>query len=649
MVGNYYISFIKHIIYILLLLISFNGVAQEFADKEYYLVDSLVLEELSETDKLLIDSCLKVFHQTTKDTAKLNVINIIIQKSSGINVYPKYNEWRYVFIKKKMSSKNPTKTLKHLKRSLAKYYSVRGYIYRNEDLLELSILNYEKSLKVLNEIDDERQAGFIYYRLALVYKLKKDYSSAIKYFQKHISIMSKLGDKIEMAHSYNDIAVIYSFQGDTTLTIKNYYKCLKLREENDDFKGVADTYSNLGIIYYKQGNFKSAKQCYLKSLDLRKRIGNMHGVISCFSDLGAISKTEGNVPLAIDYYQKALETATKLGDDQQTSWIMLGLGDVQLSQGELDLALEYYDNSLKLLKGNNSHFYLGDIYTRKGKIYTLKKKYDIALKQLELSLFHKEKTGDKYLISESLINIGVVYEAKQELNEALKFYNKSLTQSKILQHKFGLADSYYKIANIQLQLNLIGLAKDNGELSLIYAEELGAPELVRNSAEVLGKIYEKQGKGMKALEMYKLHVQMKDSINNETTQKAAIRQQTQYEFEKAQIIKENEAKEEARVLAEATGRRDNIQYSLIFLGILVLFGIVLSLGFIKVSPTIAEGIIFFAFLILFEFVLVFTEPYLEQYTNGEPMYNLLANAVIALLIFPLHDKLETVLKKRIVK
>ena len=81
----------------------------------------------------------------------------------------------------------------------------------------------------------------------------------------------------------------------------------------------------------------------------------------------------------------------------------------------------------------------------------------------------------------------------------------------------------------------------------------------------------------------------------------------------------------------------------------MLFGIVISLGFIKVSPNIAEGLIFFAFLILFEFILVFAEPYLENYTNGEPMYNLLANAVIALLIFPLHDVLESKLKKRIVK
>jgi len=92
-----------------------------------------------------------------------------------------------------------------------------------------------------------------------------------------------------------------------------------------------------------------------------------------------------------------------------------------------------------------------------------------------------------------------------------------------------------------------------------------------------------------------------------------------------------------------------MQYSLIFLGILLLFGLTMMMGFIKVSPNVAEGLIFFTFLIFFEFVLVFVEPHLNEYTDGEPIYTLITNAGIALLIFPLHDILENKLKKRIVK
>ena len=148
--------------------------------------------------------------------------------------------------------------------------------------------------------------------------------------------------------------------------------------------------------------------------------------------------------------------------------------------------------------------------------------------------------------------------------------------------------------------------------------------------------------------MYELQVAYRDSMKNEETQKAAVRQQTHYDFEKAMLIKEQKKKEEARLLAEETQRRDNLQYSFILIAILLVFGAVMGLGFVKVSPRVAEGIIFFAFLILFEFLLVLSDPYVDNWTGGAPGWKLLINAVLAGLIFPLHAFFETALKKRLV-
>ncbi|MBL4658690.1 MAG: hypothetical protein JKX73_11860 [Flavobacteriales bacterium] len=141
---------------------------------------------------------------------------------------------------------------------------------------------------------------------------------------------------------------------------------------------------------------------------------------------------------------------------------------------------------------------------------------------------------------------------------------------------------------------------------------------------------------------------MGDSINNEETKKASIRQQTKYEFEKAQIIKEQKQKEQTRIQEEELSRRDNLQYSVILIVILLVFGGVLGLGFVKVSPSVAEGLIFFAFLILFEFLLVLSDPYVDNITGGAPAYKLLTNAVLAALIFPLHSLFERLLKKRLI-
>jgi len=166
-------------------------------------------------------------------------------------------------------------------------------------------------------------------------------------------------------------------------------------------------------------------------------------------------------------------------------------------------------------------------------------------------------------------------------------------------------------------------------------------ENIKRAAELLSRVYRKQDRYEQALEMYELHIQMSDSINNEETQKATIRQQTKYEFEKAQLVREEEEK-------EVTGRRDNLQYSIILIAILALFGGVMSLGFVNVSERIAEGIIFFSFLILFEFLLVLADPYIEGWSGGAPGIKLLFNAGIAALIFPAHAFFEGKMKGRLV-
>ena len=88
---------------------------------------------------------------------------------------------------------------------------------------------------------------------------------------------------------------------------------------------------------------------------------------------------------------------------------------------------------------------------------------------------------------------------------------------------------------------------------------------------------------------------------------------------------------------------------MILIALLVLFGGVLSLGFVKVSPRMAEGIIFFSFLILFEFLLVLADPYIDGWSGGAPGFKLLFNAGIAALIFPAHAFFEAKIKVRLIK
>ena len=86
------------------------------------------------------------------------------------------------------------------------------------------------------------------------------------------------------------------------------------------------------------------------------------------------------------------------------------------------------------------------------------------------------------------------------------------------------------------------------------ATDGGYPKKISTAAKLLYMTTKDLKEHNEALTYYELHVQMRDSINNEETQKATIRQQTKYEFEKEQLIKEQQEKETARLEKEKTER-----------------------------------------------------------------------------------------------
>lgn len=423
--------------------------------------------------------------------------------------------------------------------------------------------------------------------------------------------------------------------------------------------------NNIGNAYHNIGKDFAALENLFESERILSQIEPIgFGMASITNNIGSVYNKQGNVKEALNYYYKSLKMLEKLDSKRNLSLAYLNIGSVYKDQGDIIMAEKSYLSALKLQDEIDFVYGKGISLNNLGVLYEEKGELKNALSYFNQSLDIRKEIGNKHGVAQSYLNIGGVYQKMLETQMTDKTYNsnkKSLGEKAVGYYIDGanlfqeineldwVGKCYKSMSEIYFDMNNLTSSLKYGNKALQIARELKYPKDISGAAKVLFKIHEKNKDYNNALVMYKLHIQMRDSVKNEETQKATIRQQTQYEFEKEQIKKEHEAKEQERILEEETTRRNNMQYSIIFLGILLLFGVILSLGFIKVSNNVAEGLIFFAFLIMFEFILVFVEPYLEQYTQGEPMYNLLANAIIALFIFPLHDKLEDLLKKRIVK
>ncbi|MCO6500073.1 MAG: tetratricopeptide repeat protein [Vicingus serpentipes] len=394
------------------------GLSQQFAKKSYYLIDSLVLSDLHESDSQLIDSCLKIFHTAPHDTTKINAIYAIVDGSWDANVWPKYNDWVYHFVKKKLQNKDET---------------TKGY-----------------RKKLLN----------------------------------HLSI------------AYNNMGVLYITQGDISKALKFSLKSLLIQEHIGDDEGIAQSLNNIGYMYNNQGDIEKALEYYLRSLKIQEKIGHKEGVAASLNNIGNIYKNQKDINKALDYYNKSLKLEKEIGNKNGIASGLNNIAGVYKDQNNLEAALEYYNKSLKI----------------------------------------REELNDNRGIAESLNNIGTIYNKQGEIPKALDYYKESLKIREEIKDKVGITSSLNSIANVMLSQGNLKEAKKNVKRSLEISKELGYPVNIRNAAEQLSEIYEKEKNGMEALSLYKLYIVMRDSINNEETQKITTRQQIKYEYEKQKSL-----------------------------------------------------------------------------------------------------------------
>ena len=117
----------------------------------------------------------------------------------------------------------------------------------------------------------------------------------------------------------------------------------------------------------------------------------------------------------------------------------------------------------------------------------------------------------------------------------------------------------------------------------------------------------------------------------------------------AEVERKRTEQEQARILEEQTQRRYWLQYSGILIFIIAVFAILLFSGRLNIPLRLAKGGLFFTFLLVFEFVLVLIDPYIEQWTGGEPAYMLMVNIALAGLFLPLHNYAVRKLEQRLFK
>ncbi|MBK8600402.1 MAG: hypothetical protein IPN80_07455 [Flavobacterium sp.] len=124
--------------------------------------------------------------------------------------------------------------------------------------------------------------------------------------------------------------------------------------------------------------------------------------------------------------------------------------------------------------------------------------------------------------------------------------------------------------------------------------------------------------------------------------------QTQFNLKLNEELRQNKLAEEKEKLDEE--KKQNIQYTFITIGILILLTIYLIISkSLFVNSKLIKFIGIVSLLIVFEFINLLIHPFLEKITHHSPILILLALVIIAGVLVPLHHKVEHLLVSKLVE
>jgi tetratricopeptide (TPR) repeat protein len=426
-------------------------------------------------------------------------------------------------------------------------------------------------------------------------------------------------------------------------------KGLELGEKSGSFKAQAECLNHLGIIDTQTGSYGDAILRFQKSLKFRIAIKDSVGMGGSLNNLGIVYRDLGDYAKALDYLLQALRMREKTSDSLAVAASLGNVATLYVLLGEFEKTLKYYKKSLEMRQKLGDKHGMGTLHDNIGGLYSQMGDQDAALRHFDQAQTFAKELDDPMLQARIHSSYAILYSQQKNFPQALAAYKNALALNEKLGNQQLIAHNY---TNLSVTYNMMGNFVKSAECArraLAIAQDINSIKIAAQPAYNLSKAEAALGNWKAAYENMKLYALYQDSLLDEDKAKAVGVLVGKYETEK--VVEEQRRKEEAEALAEAERKKRlyNMEYTVIFL---MLFGVLMTLfllGKFKIHPRIMSVALFIALLALFEFALVFTDPYIESVTDGEPMFQLLANLTLAIFIAPVHQILEKVMKNRIVK
>jgi len=443
----------------------------------------------------------------------------------------------------------------------------------------------QKGLAYANEINRNDLAAIAHIREATIYRRRSKYDDAM---QQATLAFSSLGndphDSIKTI-LYLELGDIYMAKGDVVPAYKNYNNAFDLAYKQKNFSLESETYHHYSALYRSLENNDLAKANLLKSLELNTQQNNTEGLLIDYIDLARLTNEK-------DYIEKAYKLADSLRSEKYklaSKRLMFSYYMVVVARTDQTLNYFYSNNDLVQYFRNSG---ISQYYLNLGYIYYYSGNHDSAIHYFKIGEKGLENTYDKSVRLSINLSLAKAYDSINDPENAIRYYEIAYTLGKELN-------------------SLSSLPSITASLDNLYARQLKFQLAYKFAKE--------------------------SALYNNTIQKL----KAQREVALLEVNQENRKREkDAQDLANKTLKRRNLQYMGITMSLALLFLGMLIIGMFPVSKTTIRLLGYFAFISLFEFIIVLIDGFIHRLAHGEPLKIWLIKIVLIALLVPFQHYLE---------
>lgn len=430
--------------------------------------------------------------------------------------------------------------------------------------------------------------GNSYYNISSHYNVLGNYKEERIYLNKSLEIFKKAGDKQQMGKIYRDLGFSvsdYDFNLSmqyVDLGAKNFY----------DIKNYTQYCMTLGtkaaIMQMKGKNYEAAA-VYQKALEVAEQHNLTSIVASATKCLGDIYSNQGKYKQALEYYKKSLAIQIKLCKGQNCS------ERLNLNMANAYLNLKDYTNAKQIVSQIITDAEAGDESKRISQHYIeaiqiMARLQWIAKDPTDATDYLTQAEKAVYSLNTSYVSMILLTElgdtaaAINQPQKALTYYDKArevATAQSLAENEYSLMGKkgsvYYTLAKNSkdaVKKNAYATKAVNALKEAVQglkkADNAGE---VRNCLSYLYQAYELLNNTNDSFAYYKEYITYRDSLSNTKNQEELQAKQSEYEYNKKELLLKSEQK--AALEKEAVNRR--IAYG--GLGVFVLISVISGLAY----------------------------------------------------------------------